>query len=477
VVRYAITRPERAAADVPLLSAEARRRIVAVSAGPAAQVADVPVHALVEAQAARTPGHIAVRAGSTVLTYAELEARANRVAQALGARGAGRGQRVGVCLERSCDLLATLLGILKTGAAYVPLDPGYPAPRLSFMAEDAQLSLLVSTEPLAGWCGLPREHQLLLDADRDEVAAAPASPPAPSGAPDHPGAADPAYLIYTSGSTGTPKGVVVGHGAVVNLLTSMAEAPGIGANDVLLAVTTVSFDIAVLELFLPLRVGATVVLATRDEARDSLALRSLLESQGATVMQATPVTWRLLLASGWEGRSRFKALVGGEALPRDLAEALLARGVELWNMYGPTETTVWSICAPIRDLSAGITIGHPIAHTTVRVLDARRSVCPIGMPGELYIGGAGLALGYWNRPSLTAERFVPDPYGAEGARLYRTGDRVRLRGDGTLEHLGRFDDQVKLRGFRIELRGIEANLMRHPGVREAAAAVRTDAAG
>ncbi|HEX4633730.1 MAG TPA: condensation domain-containing protein, partial [Gemmatimonadales bacterium] len=369
LVRQAVAQPAQAAADLPTLPAGERERVLRASHGPAAPVADGPVHALVEAQAARTPSHLAVRAGSAALTYAELEARAEGVARALRVRGAGRGQRIGVCLARDCDLPAALLGILKTGAAYVPLDPEYPAPRLHFMAEDAGLSLLVSTGPLASWCALPRGRQLLLDVDGDELAGAPPV----ADASDQPGAADPAYLIYTSGSTGTPKGVVVGHGAVVNFLASMAATPGLTAKDILLAVTTVSFDIAVLELFLPLSVGATVVLATREEARDGRALRSLLKRHGVTVMQATPVTWRLLLEAGWAGtgRSGFKALAGGEALAGDLARALLDRGVELWNMYGPTETTVWSTCAPIRDLSAGITIGRPIANTIVRVLDAR----------------------------------------------------------------------------------------------------------
>lgn len=471
VVRHAVARPERAALDLPIVTETERGRLLTLSEGPHVAVADLPVHALIEAQAAQTPDHVAVRAGAAALTYAELESRANGVARMLRARGAGRGQRVGVCLDRSSDLPAALLGILKTGAAYVPLDPAYPAPRLRFMAEDAELSLLVSTEPLAGWCSLPRERQVLLDVDGDEVAGTDAAPSA------RPEAAEPAYLIYTSGSTGRPKGVLINHGAVVNLLAGMADTPGLTGNDVLLAVTTVSFDIAVLELFLPLCVGATVVLATREDARDGRALRSLLDQHRVTVMQATPITWRLLLEAGWEGRSPFKALVGGEALPKDLAGALLERGVDVWNMYGPTETTVWSTCARIADPAGEITIGRPIANTTVRVLDARGRLCPIGVPGELCIGGDGLALGYWKQPDLTAERFIPDPEGASGEKLYRTGDRVRMRADGRLEHFGRLDDQVKLRGFRIELRGVEANLMRQPGIRDAAAAVRHDAGG
>ncbi|HEY2850501.1 MAG TPA: amino acid adenylation domain-containing protein [Gemmatimonadaceae bacterium] len=470
LVRSAVAGAEQPAMKLTLVPEAERRRILTMSTGPATAISEWPVHARIAAQAARTPKRIAVRCGSTAMTYAELAARTAGIAQALRERGVGRGDRIGVCLERSCDLLVALLGILDTGAAYVPLDPAYPAPRLKFIAEDAQLSLLVSTESLADWCGLARERQLLLDADQWETSGASVPSAAASGE-------DPAYLIYTSGSTGVPKGVVVRHGAVANLVAAMTEAPGIAADDILLAVTTVSFDIAVLELFVPLCVGATVIIASGDEAKDGDAIRLLLERHAVTMMQATPVTWRLLLEARWKGRSPFKALVGGESLPQKLADDLLARGVELWNMYGPTETTVWSTCGRIRDRPAAITIGRPIANTVVRVLDARRRLCPTGVPGELYIGGAGLARGYWNRPELTAERFISDPEGGSGDRLYRTGDCVRLMADGRLEHLGRLDDQVKLRGFRIELHEVEANILRHPDVRDAAAAIRTDAHG
>ena len=242
------------------------------------------------------------------------------------------------------------------------------------------------------------------------------------------------------------------------------------ADDVLVAVTTLSFDIAVLELQLPLTLGARVVIAGRDDAINGDALRTLLEHHRATVMQATPSTWRLLLEAGWKAEEKnFKALVGGEALPKDLADQLIASGVELWNMYGPTETTVWSTCARIADTSNGITIGNPIDNTVVWILDAHKNLCPIGVPGELCIGGDGVSLGYWNRAELTADRFIPDPFDTTpGGRLYRTGDRGRWRSDGMLEHLGRLDDQVKVRGFRIELGEIEAVLCEHPSVRQAA---------
>ena len=427
----------------------------------------------------RTPERTALAVKGTALSYSALDAHANRMAHALRSRGVSRGQRIGVCVERGADMLAAVLGILKSGAAYVPLDPAFPEARLRFMADDAQLALLVSTADLAGPIGLPRERQLLLDADAETLVCAPDTRlpvDAHSARPE-----DPAYVIYTSGSTGKPKGVVVPHRAVVNFLTSMAREPGLVADDVLVAVTTLSFDIAVLELQLPLAVGATVALATRDEAMDGAALRALLERHRATVMQATPATWRLLLEAGWTGSpgpTPFKVLVGGEALPTNLADQLIATGAQLWNMYGPTETTVWSTCAQIKCTGDGITIGRPIANTVVRILDSRNSVCPIGVPGELCIGGAGVALGYWNRPELSAEKFIPDPFApAAGASLYRTGDLARWRSDGTLEHLGRLDYQIKLRGFRIEVGEIEVAIAQHRAVREVAVVAREDARG
>src|SRR5690606_18683730 len=343
----------------------------------------------------------------------------------------------------------------------------FPQERLRFMVQDADLMLLVSTTSLAEPFGLPRAMQLLLDADAESIASAPQTAlpvDAKAALPE-----DPAYIIYTSGSTGLPKGVVVPHRAVVNFLISMAREPGFTADDVLVAVTTLSFDIAVLELQLPLTRGGTVVIASRDEATDGTVLKALLEQHHATMMQATPVTWRLLLEAGWACNSPFKGLIGGEALPKDLADELLARGVELWNMYGPTETTVWSTCMRVTDTSGGISVGKPIANTAVYVLDERQNLCPIGVPGELYIGGDGVALGYWGRPELTAERFIANPFSATpGAALYRTGDRARWRDDGGLEHMGRLDDQVKIRGFRVELGEIEALIAEHPEVRQAA---------
>ncbi|HET9651607.1 MAG TPA: amino acid adenylation domain-containing protein, partial [Usitatibacter sp.] len=286
---------------------------------------------------------------------------------------------------------------------------------------------------------------------------------------------DLAYMIYTSGSTGLPKGVQVEHRALANFVHAMARSPGMAAGDVLVAVTTLSFDIAALELYVPLATGATIVVAKHEDARDGLALARLLERSAATVFQATPATWRLLLAAGWKGMPRLKALCGAEPMPRELADQLLARCGELWNLYGPTETTVWSCAHRVQPGRGSVPIGRPIANTQVYVLDERCEPVPPGAVGELCIGGAGVARGYWRRDALTAERFVANPF-APG-RMYRTGDLARHRGDGTLECLGRIDTQVKLRGFRIELGEIECVLQRVPGVAAAAVAMREDRAG
>jgi amino acid adenylation domain-containing protein len=287
------------------------------------------------------------------------------------------------------------------------------------------------------------------------------------------GLTDPAYVIYTSGSTGRPKGVVVSHGGLVNFLESMQREPGLSAADVLAAVTTISFDIAGLELYLPLMVGARVELVSHDTAADGMALAAKLGECGATVLQATPATWRLLLDADWAGSPALRALCGGEALPRDLANAILARTKELWNLYGPTETTIWSTVDRVRPGTEPITIGRPVANTQIYILDRNGEPLPAGVPGELWIGGDGVAIGYHNRPELTAERFVQDRFSRKpGARLYRTGDLARWLADGRLEHLGRLDNQVKIRGFRIELGEIEAALSSHPAVREAVVVAR-----
>lgn len=434
------------------------------------------IEAMVAEQAARTPQAPAVLANEHTLSYAELDQRANQIAHRLQAMGAGPGQFVGLCTERGPWLLPALLGVLKTGAAYVPLDPGFPEARLRHMAQDAGLRLIVTESAHAGLIDLPRDQQLRTDTDLALIQQAPITPLVHATPLSE---QDPAYAIYTSGSTGLPKGVVLSQRAVCNFLRSMQEAPGLKASDQVLAVTTLSFDIAVLELLLPLTVGARTVIASRDDALDGVALRQLADAEGITLMQATPATWHLLLDAGWRPRRPgFKALCGGEALTPRLAQDLLATGAELWNMYGPTETTVWSTLARITDARQPITVGRPIANTQVWVLDAQGQRCPIGVPGELCIGGIGVALGYHQRAELTADRFVPNPFAAQaGERLYRTGDLAKWRSDGLIEHLGRLDHQVKVRGHRIELGEIEAQLSTHPAVGQVVVVVREDSPG
>ncbi|HVK73992.1 MAG TPA: amino acid adenylation domain-containing protein [Kofleriaceae bacterium] len=470
LLRAAADAPTQPIGRLPVSAADERRLLASWNQTEAPYPRDTRIEELIAATARRAPDRVAVRTAAGATTYGELSARAGAIAAALHARGVGPGDRVGLMTERDEHLVPALLGALTAGAAYVPLDPGFPVERLAFMVADAGVAAIVTTRAVA--TRLPAVIGTTPVVCLDEPLPASAAPPA---APRS--AADDAYVIYTSGSTGTPKGVRVPHAAVVNLLHSLAREPGLQASDVLLAVTTLSFDIAVLELLLPLVVGAEIVLATRDEAVDGAALRARLEATGATVMQATPATWRLLLAADWRGNPAFTALCGGEALPPDLAAALLVRVGALWNLYGPTETTVWSTCGRV---VAGepITIGRPIANTTVHVLDEDLQPVPLGAIGELYIGGDGVTRGYLDRPELTAARFVPDRGRVEpGARLYRTGDLGRWRADGRLEHFGRTDFQVKLRGYRIELGEIEAALAGHPAIAQAVVTTREDRPG
>jgi amino acid adenylation domain-containing protein len=439
------------------------------------------MHAGFVACAAAHPERAAVRHGDEGLSYRELDERSNRLASALRARGMGRGELVGLCLDRGTDMMVALLAVLKSGAAYVPLDPAFPQARLDYYAEDAKLGLLVTSSTIAaapvGWRADAAERVLRIDQDGDWLQQ-PATLPAPGPQDAQP--EDSAYVIYTSGSTGKPKGVCVPHRAVANFLQSMRAEPGIDIDDRLAAVTTLSFDIAVLELMLPLTVGAEVLLVPRETTMDGHALRALVEDGGVTMMQATPGAWRLLLDAQWRGAPGFKALVGGESLPADLAQLLLARCGEVWNMYGPTETTIWSTLWRVDATQVarrGVSIGRPIANTTVWILDQQGQRCPIGVPGEICIGGQGVTLGYLDRPELTAERFVVDPWGGPGALLYRTGDRGRWRNDGLLEHMGRFDFQVKVRGYRIELGEIEARCNEAPGVARSVVITREDQPG
>ena len=475
----AVADPTQALGKLPIVPEADRRALALWNRTEADFPRATRVEELIFATAQRTPDRVAVRARGGSLTYRQLAIRAQAITAELRAPGVRPGDRVGLLIDRDLDLLPAILGTLAAGAAYVPLDPAFPTDRLRFMVEDAGLVAIVTTSAIAARA--PTVIGAVPAVMLDDVAAH--AEPASSPAIDVPGTADAAaYMIYTSGSTGKPKGVAVPHRAVVNFLTSIAREPGMTERDVVLAVTTLSFDIAVLELLLPLAVGGEVVLASRDEATDGVALAGLLEQHRATVMQATPATWRMLIETGWRGSPALTALCGGEALPRDLAVELAARVGRLWNMYGPTETTVWSTVHRFDDPDSPILIGHPIANTKVHVLDEDLQPVPVGVVGELYIAGDGVTLGYHQRPELTAERFIADRSRVEPhARMYRTGDlgrwRARTDGSGAIECLGRTDFQVKVRGYRIELGEIEVALARHPAITQASVITREDRPG
>ena len=426
-------------------------------------VEDALTHVLdrVAHMAGSYPSRTAIRTLDVDVSYGELYSRSSAFAHKLLTAGVQRGDLVGVSLERSADTVVTILGIWAAGGAYVPLDPEFPQDRLDYMVSDSGAKLIV-TDDANRWqrgatpilvVGQQGSHSIGLP----ESTSLPAIEP--TGL---------AYVLYTSGSTGRPKGVEIEHRSVSNLLSSMKTRPGFSDQDSLLALTTLSFDISVLELFLPLYCGGKVVIVSADDAKDGARLAEHIAREGITMMQATPATWRLLLSAGWGGPRKIRALCGGEALPSALALNLLERCVEVWNMYGPTETTVWSTCARVRS-AEDVVIGEPIAETTLYVLDDEGNRVAPGVFGELWIGGAGVARGYRGRPDLTSERFVPDRFSSDpSARLYRTGDWVRFGRDGQLRFGTRRDAQVKVRGFRIEIGEIENALATHPAVEVAA---------
>ncbi|WP_257168030.1 non-ribosomal peptide synthetase [Bradyrhizobium sp. SRS-191] len=459
-----VVSPERRLSELTLLSAAEQHRLVEEWNATTVAVAvprDMCIHQLIARQAELTPDAVAIVHEDQRLSYRDLDGRANRLAHHLREIGVGPEVVVGLCVERGLDMVVGLLGILKAGGAYLPLDPSYPRERLAFMMSDVGASVLVTQEDLVGAWSDHDGHVVRIDSDWKDIESRPATAPVgrlPS--PDNL-----AYVIYTSGSTGTPKGVLVTHASVVNFLHDMAKVPGIDATDVLAAVTPISFDIAALEIYLPLTAGARVVIVPRRTAVDGVELKRVLDESGATIVQATPSTWRLLAEANFRPARPLKCLCGGEAMPVDLPAQLAKMASSIWNMYGPTETTIWSTVCRL-DPAQDVVIGRPIANTTIYVLDEDYNVVPIGVVGELYIGGAGLARGYWHRPDLTAERFVPDPFG-DGARLYRTGDLVRYRANGHLEYLGRIDHQIKVRGYRVELGEIEAALADHEAVAQA----------
>ncbi len=427
---------------------------------------------LFQAQVQRTPHAVAVSDEERQITYVELDQRANQLAHYLMDLGVGPETLVGVCLPRSIDLVVSLLAILKAGGAYVPLDPSYPSDRLQYMLADSQAPLLLTHSNL-----IPRLSSLnckiiALNNETEQLAQQSPEPIPLRSTPENL-----AYVIYTSGSTGKPKGVQVLLRGLSNFLFSMRAEPGITATDKLLSVTSLSFDIAGLELYLPLICGAQLVIVSNTTAADGFRLRRVLEQTKATGMQATPTTWRQLLSAGWAGAPEFKALCGGEALPKDLMVELVEQCGAFWNMYGPTETTIWSTIQKITAKDELITIGKPIANTQVYILDALGQPVPVGVTGELYIGGEGLARGYLNQPELTSEKFLPNPFSTKpDARYYRTGDLSRYLPDGRIEFLGRKDEQIKLHGVRIELGEISNTLLNHAGVKSAVVVGQKDSA-
>jgi len=451
------TQPEtKQLGDISLLTTAEQQQLLDWNDTAIDYPKDQCVHQLFETQVEATPEAIAIIFEEQQLTYRELNNRANQLANYLQTLGIKPETLVGICIERSLEMVIGLFGILKAGGAYLPLDPTYPIERLEFMLEDAKVPVLLTQTNLKDkW-----SHSQIICLDTDIYS---------QFNQDNLYSLikfnNLAYVIYTSGSTGKPKGVQITHSSLVNLLTAMRQQPGISSSDVLLAVTTLAFDIAALEIYLPLIVGAKIVLASRKETSDGVQLLEKLNK--ITIMQATPATWHLLIMAVWKkGNSQLKILCGGEKLTNELVNQLLQRGKTVWNLYGPTETTIWSTTTQILN-SDNISIGRPIANTQIYILDSQQNHVPIGVPGELHIGGVGLARGYLNRPELTAEKFIKNPFSdAPNSRIYKTGDLARYLPDGNIEYLGRIDNQVKIRGFRIELGEIEAVLGQHPSVRE-----------
>ncbi|MBH8554256.1 amino acid adenylation domain-containing protein [Nostocaceae cyanobacterium CENA357] len=469
-----VTNPQQRLSDLPLLTPDEQQQLLLWNSTQTDFCDCQCIQQLFEAQVEKTPDAVAVVFDEQKLTYQQLNERANQLAHYLQSVGVKPEVLVGICVERSLDMVVGLLGILKAGGAYIPLDPAYPTARLAFMLEDAQVPVLLTQSNLVATLPQHQAQVVCLDTDWQEIAQHNTDNPRSEITGENL-----AYIIYTSGSTGKPKGVQIPHSALVNFLGAMRPTLGLTPEDVLLGVTTLSFDIAALEIYLPLITGACLIVASREEAADGMQLLAKLTHEQITVMQATPATWRLLLAAGWQGSDQLKILCGGEALDCSLAQQLLTRGEEVWNLYGPTEATIWAAVHKVENSDINerqdsiIPIGKAIANTQFYILDAHQQLAPVGVPGELHIGGAGLALGYLNRPELTDAQFIPHPFQG-GERLYKTGDLARYRPDANIEYIGRIDNQVKLRGFRIELGEIEAVLSTHPAVQQAVVVLRED---
>jgi amino acid adenylation domain-containing protein len=431
------------------------------------------VHERFAEQVRRGPHRLAVRFEGHSLTYSQLDARANRLAHNLMRLGVGPDVPVGLCIERSLDLPAAMLGIFRAGGAYLPLDPTYPPSRLTFMLEDAGSSVLVTERHLLEAFPGCRQSVVLMDGQWGSDPMLSESAPTTNVGGHHL-----AYVIYTSGSTGVPKGVLMEHRSASNVLDNMARIVQASPGDVVLAVSTLAFDIACLDVFLPLSVGGQVVVVSREDAMFGYRIAEWLTRTEATIMQATPATWRLLLDSGWAGSPSLKMVSTGEVLTRELAEALLHRGGRLWNAYSTTESGIYATVHEVGPGDSPVPVGRPIDEVSVHVLDQDGAPAASGTKGEIHIGGAGPARGYLNRPDLTNREFVPDPFAdTPGARMYRTGDLGRWCADGSLEYIGRIDHRFKVRGHRVEPGEIEAALATHPDVAQAVVVGREDEFG
>ncbi|MBW4602154.1 MAG: amino acid adenylation domain-containing protein [Calothrix sp. FI2-JRJ7] len=467
-----ITNPTQHLCELSLLTATEQQQLREWNSTATDYENELCLHQLFELQAQKTPDAVAVVFENQQITYQELNCRANQLAHYLQKLGVKPEVLVGICVERSLEMIIGLLGILKAGGAYVPLDPSYPQQRLAFMLENSQTPVLLCQQHLVKNFPAHTTKLVCLDTNWELITDQSSENPVCNLTPDNL-----AYVIYTSGSTGRPKGAMNTHRGVANFLTAMQQQFGLTNQDSLLSVTTLSFDIAVLELFLPLTVGAKVILASREVAIDGTQLLKRLKSD-ITVMQATPATWRMLLEAGWQSNPQLKILCGGEALPAKLAQQLRQRSAGVWNLYGPTETTIWSTIHQVDERETSVPIGRPIANTQIYLLDPNFNLVPVGVIGELYIGGVGVGRGYLHNPQLTSEKFIPNPFSDNpGARLYKSGDLACYLPDGTIEFLGRIDYQLKVRGFRIELGEIEAVLSQHPAVGETVVVIREDTPG
>lgn len=473
LLESAVKAGSRSIAEMDMLTEKERRLLIGEWNATAAEYpSEKCVPELFEEQVERTPEAVAVVFEEEQLSYGELNRRANRLARYLVKLGVSPEVRIALCVERGPEMVIGLLGVLKSGGAYVPMDPGYPEDRLAYMLEDSHAQIVLTQRRVVE--RLPESVPALvrLDGDWERVAREGAFNLEAAASQDNL-----AYVIYTSGSTGRPKGVGIERRGLANFVTAMSRQVGPSSGDVLLAVTSLSFDISMLEIFLPLVTGARVVVAGNEAVGDGYCLIRQLTDSGVTHMQGTPATWRLLMEAGWTGGTSLSVLCGGEALPGELADELIERGPRIWNLYGPTETTIWSTMWPVESNGGAVSIGRPIANTQVYLLDEKYQPSPVGVAGELYIGGAGLARGYVNRPDFTGERFIPNLFGEAGSRLYRAGDVARYRRDGNIDYVGRTDHQVKVRGYRIELGEIESVLAGHAGVRQCAVCVREDDRG